>query len=133
MYARFLLGLAGLGSLFQAQAQQPAIQAHSRVPIAVVGACIHQPNGEELSGASLIFQGNQLIRISNAPLPEGVRIIRAPGLHLYPSFIDLNSRLGLPEPGKASKDGPQPNPKRDPNLYSVSQPIVSPNNIIEQL
>lgn len=133
MYPRFLMGLIGLCCVFSAKAQQPAIKAHSEVPIAVVGACIHQPNGQELSGATLIFQGEQLIRISNAPLPEGVRIIRAPGLHLYPSFIDLNSNLGLPEAAKAHKDGPQPETKRDPNLYYTNDAIRPDQRAADQI
>ncbi len=67
-------------------------------PIAIVGGTLHTVSGDELQGATLLFEAGKIQHVGvGAVLPDGVDIIQADGKHVYPGLIESNSDLGLVE------------------------------------
>jgi len=67
-------------------------------PIALVGGTIHTVSGETLGEGTLLFEKGTITAIGQeVALPEGTQVIPVQGKHVYPSFIDAYTQLGLVE------------------------------------
>jgi len=62
------------------------------------GAVIHPVSGPEIPNGMLLVQDGRIAEVgAKVPVPKGVRIIEAKGLHVYPGLIDSGSQIGLAE------------------------------------
>lgn len=85
----------------QLQAQQTPAPAQSEA-IAIRGGTIHIGNGQSLKNGLIIFENgklNQVTTLDNLPPINWneYKVIEAEGKHIYPSFIALNTQIGLSE------------------------------------
>ncbi|MFQ5701604.1 MAG: amidohydrolase family protein [Acidobacteriota bacterium] len=68
--------------------------------LAITGATIHTVSGPVIEGGTVVVEAGRITAVGRrAPIPEGARVIRAAGLHLYPGLIDASTVLGLTEIG----------------------------------
>ena len=65
-------------------------------------ATVHISPTEVLEDATLLEQNGTIIAVGkNVSIPENTRIFDKKGLHLYPSFIELNSNFGVSTPRRS--------------------------------
>ena len=63
---------------------------------AVTGVTLHPRPGQSISNATLLFQKGKVVQAgTNITLPKNTVIRAMKGMHVYPSFIDLYSTLGV--------------------------------------
>ncbi len=68
---------------------------------AFTNAVIHIDYETTINNATLVFQDGKIIAAAEkAVVPQGALVYDLKGKHIYPSFIDLYSTYGLPEPPK---------------------------------
>jgi imidazolonepropionase-like amidohydrolase len=68
---------------------------------AIVGATLHPIDAEDIPNGDLIIENGKITTIGqNVPVPEGMPVVRADGLHIYPGLIDAGTSVGLIEIGK---------------------------------
>lgn len=88
----------------------PSNEASYKASVVYVfkNACIHQDYKTVLPNAHLIIYQNKIIQVTtsekNIPQKNSV-VIDLKGKHIYPSFIDLYSDIGMPEVKKVSSTG----------------------------
>ncbi len=78
-------------------AAAPAAAARAEV-VAWVGATVHPVSGPAIDNGVVVADGGRITAVGAAgqvAVPAGARQVRCAGKHLYPGFIDPNSRLGL--------------------------------------
>ncbi len=67
-------------------------------PIALVGGTVHTISGETIADGTVLFEKGKISAIGTAvSLPSDTEKIDVQGKHVYPSFIDPYSQLGLVE------------------------------------
>ncbi len=67
-------------------------------PIALVGGTIHTISGETIADGTVLFEKGKITAIGTAiPLPSDTQKIDVQGKHVYPSFVDAYTQLGLTE------------------------------------
>ncbi|WP_010586348.1 amidohydrolase family protein [Schlesneria paludicola] len=67
---------------------------------AIVGATLHPIDAADIPEGMLIVQDGKITALGQSvPLPDGIPVIRARGLHLYPGLIDAGTSVGLIEIG----------------------------------
>jgi imidazolonepropionase-like amidohydrolase len=68
--------------------------------VALRGATVHTVSGPTIDNGTVVMDGGRITAVgASVAVPAGARVIDLSGLHLYPSFIDANSVLGLTEIG----------------------------------
>ena len=68
---------------------------------AVVGATLHPIDTDEVPNGVLIVEDGKITSLGpNGSVPEGMPVLRADGLHVYPGLIDAGTSVGLIEIGK---------------------------------
>ncbi|HEU4437295.1 MAG TPA: amidohydrolase, partial [candidate division Zixibacteria bacterium] len=69
-------------------------------PVALVGGTVHTVTGEDLTGATVLFDGGKISALGReVTYPPGTEVIDISGKHIYPGLIDAFSNLGLTEIG----------------------------------
>lgn len=69
-----------------------------RHPIALQGGTIHTVSGETIEQGTLLFEQGKITAIGrDLPLPEATETISIDGKHVYPSFLDAHTHIGLVE------------------------------------
>ncbi|MCG8460346.1 MAG: amidohydrolase family protein [Holophagales bacterium] len=67
-------------------------------PVAFVGATVHPVSGPPVEGATLVVDGGKIVALgAGMRAPDGARIVRLDGRHIYPGFTSAHSLLGLVE------------------------------------
>ena len=67
-------------------------------PIALVGGTVHPISGDPIDNGIVLFEKGKITAIGKEiPLPNDVETIEVSGKHVYPSFIDSYSQIGLTE------------------------------------
>ena len=85
-------------------------------PIALVGGTIHTVSGETIADGTIVFENGKITAIGKGlSLPVGTEKIEVAGKHVYPSFLDAYTQLGLVEIGSVnatldSREGGSINP-----------------------
>ncbi|MEK9741132.1 MAG: amidohydrolase family protein [Flavobacteriaceae bacterium] len=70
---------------------------------AFIHATVHISPTEVLEDATLLEQNGKIIAVGkNVSIPKNTRIFDKSGLHLYPSFVELNSSFGIATPKRNS-------------------------------
>jgi imidazolonepropionase-like amidohydrolase len=55
-------------------------------------------SGPEIPNGMLLVQDGRIAEVgAKVPVPKGVRVIEAKGLHVYPGLIDSGTQIGLAE------------------------------------
>ncbi len=86
----------GLVSPLFASDQVPA--PPQKQPIALVGGTVHTVSGKDLPGATILFDKGKIVAVGrDVEVPADALRIDIRGKHVYPSFIEANSTLGLTE------------------------------------
>lgn len=69
--------------------------------VGVVGATVHTLAGDAIAKGVVVFQGGRITAVGgeNTAVPQGARIYRADGKHLWPGIFHTYSILGLYEIG----------------------------------
>lgn len=70
---------------------------------AFIHATVHISPTEVLEDATLLEQNGKIIAVGkNVSIPKNTRIFDKSGLHLYPSFVEINSSFGIATPKRNS-------------------------------
>ena len=70
---------------------------------AFIHAIVHISPTEVLEDATLLEQNGKIIAVGkNVSIPKNTRIFDKSGLHLYPSFVEINSSFGIANPKRNS-------------------------------
>jgi len=98
-----ILSIAVSGSFIMAQ-EVGSTKAKSSSSVLVQYATVHVGNGEVIDNAYVAFQGNEITLVTDATKSrirqaEYDTVIHADGMHMFPGFIVMDSRLGLTEIG----------------------------------
>lgn len=97
---RFAPLLAALALAAPASGQDLGVKAAPQSgPIAIVNATIHTVSGGDIAGGTILFDRGTITSVGpgGGALPEGVTIVDAKGLHVYPGLIGANTLMGLTE------------------------------------
>jgi imidazolonepropionase-like amidohydrolase len=109
-------------------------------PIALVGGTVHTVRGENIPDGTVLFEGGKITAIGKAiALPSDTERIDIPGKHVYPSFVDAYTQLGLVEIGSVratldSREGGTLNPNVESwvavNPDSELIPVTRANGVL---
>ncbi len=109
-------------------------------PIALVGGTIHTVSGETIVGGMIVFENGKITAIGKGlSLPVGTEKIEIADKHVYPSFFDAYTQLGLVEIGSVnatldSREGGSFNPNAQSwlavNPDSELIPVTRSNGIL---
>ncbi|WP_397568988.1 amidohydrolase family protein [Schlesneria sp. T3-172] len=68
---------------------------------AIVGATLHPVDAADIPDGVLIVDQGKIVELgAGLPVPEGIPVLQATGLHVYPGLIDAGTSVGLIEIGK---------------------------------
>jgi len=95
IYISFISCLFAQSALSQATISPAPKQSET---IAIVGGTIHVGNGTVINNGTIVFTNGKItdVKEGNAA-PQGVKVIKADGKHIYPGFIAPVNALGLTE------------------------------------
>ena len=109
-------------------------------PIALVGGTIHTVSGETIADGMIVFENGKITAIGKGlSLPAGTEKIEIEDKHVYPSFFDAYTQLGLVEIGSVnatldSREGGSFNPNAQSwlavNPDSELIPVTRSNGIL---
>lgn len=92
------IAFASLSATLWAFDQRPAPPQNR--PVALVGGTVHTISGEDLTGATVLFEGGKITALGReVTYPAGTEVMDVSGKHIYPGLIDAFSNLGLTEIG----------------------------------
>ena len=96
-----------------------------------INATIHIDGEKIIENGTLIVQDNIIIHAGGkVKIPDNSIQYDLKGKHIYPSFIELNSQLGLPDAKKEKSSGPQYNSSKKGAFY-WNEAIKSENDAID--
>ena len=71
--------------------------------VAIVGGTAHTVSGPDIENATILIEGGLITSVGpGLHIPQGARVIRAEGLHVYPGLIDIDTAVGLTEIGSVA-------------------------------
>ncbi len=74
------------------------LDAAKTAKYAIVGATLHPIDADDIPNGVVVVEAGKITAIGpQLPLPDGLPIVRADGLHLYPGLIDAGTSVGLIE------------------------------------
>ncbi len=93
---------------------QNGVFDHREGLFAFVNATIHASPGQVTENASIIIKDGKIVRVgSGVSVPQDAVVYDLKGYHIYPSFIDMYSNYGMPEP---ASEGSRPD--RQPQMLT---------------
>ena len=109
----YFLALLFFGSTFSLHAQETfpenGVYDQRDGHYAFTNATIYQSYKQKIEKATLIIKEGKVQAIGiGIPIPKTAIVIDATGKHIYPSFIDLYTDYGLPEPEAIKKKDGKP-------------------------
>ncbi len=109
-------------------------------PIALVGGTVHTVHGEDIVDGTVLFEKGKITAIGKTiALPNDTEKIDTQGKHVYPSFVDAYTQLGLVEIGSVratldSREGGSLNPNVESwvavNPDSELIPVTRANGVL---
>lgn len=99
---------------------------------AFIHAKIHINPSEIIEDATLLIEDGKIKEVGkNVKVPEKIPVIDCSGLHIYPSFIELHSSTGMPEPKRNSYRTPQYESSKQGAFYwnEAIKPETSGSNL----
>jgi imidazolonepropionase-like amidohydrolase len=98
-------------------------ETHEKV-YSITGVTIHVDHERVIENGTLVIKGERIEKVVEGIKPEkGSVIIDMKGKHIYPSFIDLYSNYGIPEPQKTPQQGGENILSTKPGAYSWNESI----------
>src|SRR5210317_55364 len=95
-------------------------------------ATIHLSSNQVIEKGTLLELNGRIVAVGqNIILPENTRVYDKTGLHIYPSFIDLNSNFGVATPRRASSSGRSAQYEPSRKGYYWNDHILSDYNSID--
>ncbi|WKV11563.1 amidohydrolase family protein [Marivirga harenae] len=92
---------------------------------AFINATVHLDYQTVIENASLVIQKGEVIGVGkDVSIPNGAIIHDLKGKHIYPSFIELSSNIGMPKAENGRSPGPQLGPKKE-GAYNANDAIKS--------
>jgi imidazolonepropionase-like amidohydrolase len=90
---------------------------------AFINATLHVDFQTSIENATLLIQKGEVIGAGkDIKVPKGAIIHDLQGKHIYPSFIELSSNIGMPKAENGRSPGPQLGPKKD-GAYNANDAI----------
>ncbi|MGJ3237014.1 amidohydrolase family protein [Marivirga sp.] len=90
---------------------------------AFINATLHVDYQTSIENATLVIQKGEVIDAGkNAVVPDGAIVHDLKGKHIYPSFIELSSKIGMPKAENGRSSGPQLGPKKE-GAYNANDAI----------
>ena len=87
---------------------------------AIRGATVHRVSAPPLTNATLVIRGGLIEAVgTNVTIPDDATVIDAAGKHVYPGFIDAQTKLGLTAPAASPTPG------------ATSKPISAATNVVD--
>lgn len=99
--ATLLLGLLVMQVFAQPTFPVNGVQDKRESVFALTGGVLHVEGGKTISGGTIIIEQERITAVgpeNSVTIPEGAVVYPLYGKHVYPSFIDLYSDYGMPEP-----------------------------------
>ena len=99
---------------------------------AITNVTIHSNSNQITESNSILIHKGKIIQIGkNIPIPKNARIYNMESLHIYPSFIELNTDFGIKKPKRIQSSGrsAEYSPKR--KGYYWNDHILSDYNSIK--
>jgi imidazolonepropionase-like amidohydrolase len=94
---------------------------------AFTNATIYKSYNEKIENATLLIRKGKVIQIGTGiKVPEDAVVINCNGKYIYPSFIDLYTNYGLPEPKSVGE-----RPKQTPQMLSNKKGAFSWNEALK--
>ncbi len=94
---------------------------------AFVNATLHKAPGQTMENATLIIKDGKIMNAGTGiPVPKDAVLYDMDGKHIYPSFIDMYSNYGMPEPVSAGS-----RPDKQPQMLSNRQGAYMWNEAIK--
>jgi len=79
-----------------------------------INATLHVDYQTTLENAVLVIQKGKVIATGkDVKIPKGAIVHDLKGKHIYPSFIELSSKIGMPKAENGRSSGPQLGPKKE--------------------
>jgi len=95
-----LVFLIGFGTIGQYKPQNGVVESKSDITV-ITNAHIYASSTLEYEKANMIIQHGEVVKIGKKlKIPKGALVIDMNGRTILPSFIELNSNLGIPEDKK---------------------------------
>lgn len=95
-------------------------------------ATIHLSSNQVIEKGTLLELNGRIVAVGqNIIIPENTRVYDKTGLHIYPSFIDLNSNFGVATPRRASSSGRSAQYEPSRKGYYWNDHILSDYNSID--
>ncbi len=92
---------------------------------ALTNATIHTDFQTVIDSAILLVKNEKVLAVGTGlTIPEGAIIIELLGKHIYPSFIELSSKLGISEKTSARSRGPVMTPQQE-GAYNANDAVKS--------
>lgn len=120
--------------LAQAQVTFPVNGVEDERPslYAFTNATIHVDYQTTIENATLIIRNDKVINVgSGISIPTGAIVTDLKGKHIYPSFIELSSKIGLPDMKSSYERGPVMQPRID-GAYNANDAIKSYFNAVDE-
>ena len=77
------------------------LNAANEPKYAITGATLHPVDADDIPNGVVLVENGAIVALGKElPVPDGVPVVRADGLHLYPGLIDAGTSVGLIEIGK---------------------------------
>ena len=74
------------------------LDAAKAAKYAIVGATLHPIDADDIPNGVVLIEDGKVATIGqNITIPEGIPVLRADGLHLFPGLIDAGASVGLVE------------------------------------
>ncbi|MGM0580373.1 MAG: amidohydrolase family protein [Bacteroidota bacterium] len=90
---------------------------------AFINATLHVDYQTSIENATLLIQKGEVVASGqNVNIPDGAIIHDLKGNHIYPSFIELSSKIGMPKAENGRSPGPQLGPKKE-GAYNANDAI----------
>ena len=90
---------------------------------AFINATLHLDYQTTLENATLVIQKGEVIASGkDINIPKGAIVHDLKGKHIYPSFIELSSNIGMPKTENGRSPGPQLGPKKE-GAYNANDAI----------
>lgn len=90
---------------------------------AFINATLHVDYQTSIENATLLIQKGEVVATGkDVNIPKGAIIHDLKGKHIYPSFIELSSNIGIPKTESGRSRGPQLGPKKE-GAYNANDAI----------
>jgi imidazolonepropionase-like amidohydrolase len=90
---------------------------------AFINATLHVDYQTSMENATLLIRNGEVTASGkDVSIPNGAIVHDLKGKHIYPSFIELSTNIGMPKPESSRSPGPQLGPKKD-GAYNANDAI----------